>query len=54
MSEIDIFEGDEVFWNDPEGLTSGFYMVITMNNPEIVLLRNESGTEVEAFRHEIS
>ncbi len=47
-------EGDEVFWNDPEGLTSAYYTVVSMAHPEIVLLRNENGSEIEAYISELS
>lgn len=43
---------DEVYWVDPEGITSAYYKIIKFINDEIVLLKNDF-SETEAFIHEL-
>ena len=46
--------GAEVFWTDPdEGFSSGVYKVVSICG-EIISLKNESGSHLEAFAHELS
>lgn len=56
--------GDEVFWTDPDnGLSSGIYRVTRiltetgavegLHGDTIIALRNEAGSEVEAFLSEL-
>ena len=53
-SELDIRVDDEVYWNDPDdGLCSGYATVVEING-DIFRLRTEHGSEIEAFRREIS
>lgn len=60
-------KGQKVHWEDPEGKTSGTYIVewdqarrerdendYPAEPDDIIALRDESGTEVEALRHEVS
>lgn len=44
---------DEVYWNDPEGLTSAYYKIVKFIGEKIVLLKNEF-SETEAFVSELS
>jgi hypothetical protein len=53
MDRKDLNIGDEVYWNDPEGLTSAYFNIISFPNDEIVYLKNEF-SECEAFIHELS
>ena len=47
--------GDEVFWTDPdEGKCSGYYHIMKIHSDEIVFLKNDEGSEVDAFVHELS
>ena len=48
--------GDEVTWTDPDGgLCSGIYKVTECQPEENVYhLRNEAGSETEAYGHELS
>jgi hypothetical protein len=52
--------GDEVMWNDPdEGKCSGAYTITDIKPSEdmkaaVFCLRNEEGSETEAFGHELS
>lgn len=52
-SKPDLQKGDEVYWHDPAGETSGYGVVIDADHPEVVVLKMHSGSEVEAFIHEI-
>jgi hypothetical protein len=53
----DVHEGDEVYWEDPAGITSGYYKVVVkyedMGSTTILLLW-DGYTEVEVFLSEIS
>jgi len=52
---MDLREGDEVYWNDPDnGICSGIYKIKEFLSAEILLIENEQGSEVEVFRHELS
>lgn len=52
--DLDIRVGDEVYWNDPdEGICSGYYKVSEVLG-DVFRLTNDSGAELEAFRHELS
>jgi hypothetical protein len=45
--------GDEVFWHDPDDeLCSGHYIVQAVVG-DIYRLRNDAGSETEAFEHEL-
>lgn len=47
--------GDEVYWNDPDdGMCSGVFKIVEFINDTVVLLRNDSGSETEAFLNELS
>lgn len=45
--------GDEVFWNDPEGLTGAYYVIAEFLTDSIVLLKNNI-SETEAFIEELT
>jgi hypothetical protein len=46
--------GDEVFWHDPdEEACSGVYVIQEFVSKDIVRLRNDAGSEVEAFVSEL-
>jgi hypothetical protein len=48
--------GDKVFWNDPDGSTSGPGTVAHVQNEEedaIISLAMDDGGEVEALPHEL-
>lgn len=52
--DLDLRVGDEVYWNDPdEGLCSGIFKVLEIIG-DIFVLQNDEGTELQAFRHELS
>ena len=45
--------GDEVYWHDPDnGIASGYGVIIDIHS-DIVTLKMHSGSEVEAFCHEL-
>jgi len=49
--------GDEVFWNDPDdGRCSAIYKIVEITNddPPVYRLRNDSGSETEAYLKELS
>jgi len=53
--------GDEIWWNDPEGITSGYYSVDTIlsedgsiSDDTIFCLHNSAGSECEAYAHELA
>jgi hypothetical protein len=51
----DLHEGAEVYWNDPDdGICSGWYIIEKAITDEIVLLRNDAGSELEAYISELS
>lgn len=43
-----------VFWNDPEGLCSGWGTVVCCTHPEVISINKDDGGEVEAFITELS
>lgn len=51
--------GDEVWWEDPDdGISSGYYRVVDVRGDSVtpdtvVVLKNDGGSEVEAFVHEL-
>lgn len=52
---MDLRVGDEVYWNDPDcDRCSGYYEIVEIIESGIVRLRNGSGSETEAFVHELS
>jgi hypothetical protein len=49
--------GDEVFWNDPDdGRCSAIYKIVEITNddPPVYRLRNDAGSETEAWLGELS
>ena len=49
--------GDEVYWNDPEGLTSGTYILVeylVKDGTRSVVRLSNGDTELEAFTTELS
>ena len=52
---MDLREGDEVYWNDPDnGICSGIYKIKKFLSADILLIGNEQGSEVEVFIYELS
>ena len=41
-------KGDKVYWHDPEGLTSDYAQVVDAKRQDIIDLKTEHGSEVEA------
>lgn len=57
MEYNEVQEGDEVYWEDPAGITSGIYSVVIKYEdmgPTTVLLLWDGYTEVEVFLSELS
>jgi len=55
MTVENLHEGAEVYWNDPDNdVCSGHYKVVNIINDDIVLLKNEYGSELEAYVGELS
>ena len=55
MTIEELHEGAEVYWTDPDnGISSGYYHVVKIISEEIVLLKNEAGSEVEVFLSELT
>ena len=55
MTRDEVHVGAEVYWNDPDdGLCSGYYIVVEFRSYDVVLLKNHSGSETEAYCHELS
>jgi len=64
----EMYIDQQVYWTDPdEGISSGVYMITYINAEDfhtsetpddfediLVLLRNDEGTEVEAFNRELT
>ncbi|MCF8026678.1 MAG: hypothetical protein K9K82_14470 [Desulfobacteraceae bacterium] len=47
-------EGDRIYWHDPEdGITSNYGTVVDTDHPELIVLKMDSGSEVEALLHEL-
>jgi len=51
-----LFEGDEVYWTDPDDdLCSDYFTIHAILDSNVVLLVDDSGNcRVEAFAHELS
>ena len=58
MSKLDLRVGDQVYWTDPDnGECSGYFIIKEIwqaKSSDIFFLENEHGSELEAFRHELS
>lgn len=54
LEDLNLHIGAEVYWNDPDnGECSGWYEIIEFISDNIVQLKNEAGSEVEAFINEL-
>jgi hypothetical protein len=59
MKIQNINSGDNLYWKDPDGdLCSGFFTVLRTiqsfgADDDMVILRNNNGSELEAYPHEL-
>lgn len=54
FKKIKYYQGDDVYWNDPDnGECSGLYRIAQVVDCDILLLERDDGTQWQVFTSEI-